>query len=210
MSIEKHSAHQDSQFFPENVEFLGFIGGWDCDIGIGTVHKLFYLIRTSDQDWLEEVVKNSNEVIDRKCVGSNPRDGSKRETAARLLDAHVRSRINYECPVSPYQAGLLTSSELENIITVIAGELKRNSDAAEEAQRQDEAPIVKMARELGLGPRPAGHDHNSWMANCPRTNHWIMISAEQNEFGCGYCRRKGGPSELRAFYETRYPEKLQP
>lgn len=58
---------------------------------------------------------------------------------------------------------------------------------------------------LGLDPRPAGHNHNAWMANCPRTSHWLMISAEQNEFGCGYCRRKGGPAELRAFYETRYP-----
>ena len=51
MSIEKHSAHPDPEFFPENVEFLGFMGGWDCSIGIDTVHKLFYLIRTSDLIW---------------------------------------------------------------------------------------------------------------------------------------------------------------
>lgn len=205
MSKKKHAAHHDPEFFPENVEFLGFIGGWDCDIGIDTVHKLFYLIRTSDMDSLEEVEKYSNDVISRKCVRSIPRDGSEREAAARLLDAHVSSRVRDECPVSPYQSGLLVSGELQNIVTAIAGELKRNREQAEEAQRRYEAPIIKMAKELGLNPRPAGHNHNAWMANCPRTNHWLMISAGQNEFGCGYCRRKGGPAELRAFYETRYP-----
>jgi hypothetical protein len=40
------------------------------------------------------------------------------------------------------------------------------------------------------------------MASCPQgRNHWIMISPSHNEFGCGYCRRKGGPEELRAFYD---------
>ena len=33
MSIKKHAVHPDPEFFPENVEFLGFMGGWDCDVG---------------------------------------------------------------------------------------------------------------------------------------------------------------------------------
>jgi hypothetical protein len=81
---------------------------------------------------------------------------------------------------------------------------------AEKKQRQHEASIITLARELGLNPRPAGHNDNAWLANCPRTNHWLMISVEQNEFGCGYCRQKGGPAELRSFYEARYRQESQP
>ncbi len=29
------------------------------------------------------------------------------------------------------------------------------------------------------------------------------IQSATNQFGCGYCRRKGGPAELRAFVEQR-------
>ena len=105
MPMENHAAHTDPKFFPENVEFLGFIGGWDCDTGIDTVHMLFYLIRTKDLDWLEVVVKYSNRIMSRKCVMSIPRDGSKREAAARLLDAYVRLRVHYECPVPPCRSG---------------------------------------------------------------------------------------------------------
>jgi hypothetical protein len=204
MSMEEH--HADPEFFPANVEFLGFVGGWDCDTGIDTVQILFYLIRTKDLDWLEEVLKYPNSIIGQHCVMSIPRRGSKPEAAARFLDAHVRSRVHYECPVPPYQSGLLTSGELESIVGAITEELTRNSRVATEEQCRHEATIIKMARELGLDPRPAGHNDNAWMASCPQSrNHWITISPERNEFGCGYCRRKGGPQELRAFYNAVRP-----
>jgi hypothetical protein len=203
MSTEEHSKGTDPDFFPKNVELLTFIGGWDCYVGIDTVQTLFYLIRTKEKDWLEEVVKYSNKIMTRKCAMSIPRDGSKREAAAQLLHDHACSRVHHECPVPPYQAGLLTSSELQSIVKAIANELRRNSEAAEEEQCRHEAPIIKMAKELGLGPRPAGHNDSAWMANCPQSrNHWIMISPKCNEFGCGYCCRKGGLQELRAFYDV--------
>jgi len=206
------STKEHQEFFPENVEFLGFVGGWDCFIGVDTVHTLFYLIRTKDLDWLEAVVKYSSTIMSRDCVMSAPRHGSnKREAAARLLDAHVRSRVHHECPVPPYQSGLLTNGELEGIVGAIAEELKRNSRVAEEEQRRHEAPIIKMARELGLDPRPAGHNDSAWMASCPRSrNHWIMISSSHNEFGCGYCRHRGGPPELRAFCDDVRLNERQP
>jgi hypothetical protein len=207
ISVEEHAA--DPEFFPENVEFLGFVGGWDCDTGIDTVQILFYLIRTKDLDWLEVVVRHSGSIMSRSCVMSISRDGSRREAAARLLDAHVRSRVHYECPGPPYQSGLLTKGELESIVGAIAEELTRNRRMATEKQRRYEATIIKMARELGLDPRPAGHNDSAWMASCPQSmNHWIMISPERDEFGCGYCRRKGGPQELRAFYDAVRPTSI--
>jgi len=81
MSTEEHVARTDDpEFFPENVEYLGFIGGWDCDIYVDTVQTLFYLIRTKDKDWLEAVLGMS-----RKCVMSIPRDGSRRQRGSWML-----------------------------------------------------------------------------------------------------------------------------
>ena len=54
-----------------------------------------------------------------------------------------------------------TKAELKSIVRAIAEELKRNSRVAKEEQRQHEAPIIKMARELGLDPRPAGHNDSA-------------------------------------------------
>ena len=69
------STKEHQEFFPENFEFLGFVGGWDCFIGVVTVEMLFYLIRTKDLDWLEAVVKYSSTILSRNCVMSAPRHG---------------------------------------------------------------------------------------------------------------------------------------
>ena len=202
MLEKKLSKTADPDFFPENVEFLGFIGGWDCAVGIDTVQNLFYLIRTSELDYLEVVARYSGRVLSRNCVASIPRHGSRQEAAVRLLGAYVRARVHYDFPVPPYQRGLLTSGELENTVAAVVAELERNSRAADEEQRRREAPIIKAARELGLNPRPAGHDSVAWIADCPRRSHSLMISPSNNEFGCGYCRQKGGPAELQAFCDS--------
>src|SRR5260370_41286035 len=106
-------------------------------------------------------------------------------------------------PDQPYLQGLLTTAELADIVRAVTEELERNALAAETAQRGHEAPIIKLASELGLNPRPAGHNDSAWMADCPRRSHTIMLSPSLNEFGCGYCRRKGRPAQLRAFVEYR-------
>ena len=78
---------------------------------------------------------------------------------------------------------------------------ERNALAAKATQQRQKAQIVEVASELGLNPRPAGHNDSAWMADCPRGSHTIMLSPSLNEFGCGYCRRKGDGAELAAFVE---------
>ena len=121
------------------------------------------------------------------------------KAAMRLLPALVRARIPYEFPRPPYLPGLLRRRELAGIVRAVAEEFRRNSQAADAAQKVGKAPIIELANELGLNPRPAGHNDSAWVADCPARSHTLMLSPSLNEFGCGYCRRKGGPAELEAF-----------
>jgi hypothetical protein len=66
-----------------------------------------------------------------------------------------------------------------------------------ELERAAPSRIVQTATELRLGPEPTGGKVGNWLARCPGTNHTIMISSRREEFGCGYCKVKGGPEELR-------------
>ena len=86
-------------------------------------------------------------------------------------------------------------------------ELKHNELVAKATQQRQKAQIVEVAIELGLNPRPAGHNDTAWIADCPRRSHTLMLSPSLNEFGCGYCRRKGDAAELRAFVD--YVESLR-
>src|SRR6266540_3066003 len=195
-----------------------FVGAWDNDLGIDNINEALFLVRDDRQDLLWSLTtyseKTTRENLDAResgdpawmkseitcgCVAGAPREGTQSKAATRLLDALVRARVHHEFPRPPYLPGLLTIAELADIVRAVTEELERNALAAETAQRGHEAPIIKLASELGLDPRPAGHNDTAWMADCPSRSHTIMLSPSLNEFGCGYCRRKGGPAELRAF-----------
>jgi hypothetical protein len=186
---------------PQVPDNATFIGAWDRDCGVDIFYEALYLTRGNEQDSLESLPDFSENTT---CLKSLPRQGlSERAAATRLLDDYVRARFHYDFPVPPYVPGLLTSQELANIVGAVTKEYARNSAAAEAEELRHPTPIIEMARELNLGPRPAGHNTTAWMAWCPRTDHRLTLSVKDNEFGCGYCCRKGGPAELRAFYEFR-------
>ena len=87
------------------------------------------------------------------------------------------------------------------MVRKIEKELDENKQKAREAETE----IIKVARELGLSPEPTGEGPSYWFARCPGKihgktgNHVFFINAATNSFGCGWCHRKGGVEELRAF-----------
>jgi len=174
------------------------IGGWDSDVGIDAIPEELFLTRTGTQDrlWVRSHLYEG-------CVAGAARTATESEAASELVDMLIRARFPYAGPVPPYLAGLLASDELRDIVDAIVAEVQHNRHKAEAAQSRDEAPIITLARQLGLNPRPAGHSDRAWIANCLRGSHSIMISPSDNEFGCGYCRRHGGLAELQAFYDEQ-------
>src|SRR3989442_5763003 len=98
-------------------------------------------------------------------------------------------------------SGLRAIGELSDIARAVFDEVEHNALAEETTQQRQKAQIVEVASELGLNPRPAGHNGSAWIADCPRRSHTLMLSPSLNEFGCGYCRRKGDAAELAAFVE---------
>jgi hypothetical protein len=64
--------------------------------------------------------------------------------------------------------------------------------------------LIQYCYQEGLYPRPEGNDETKWLANCPTGgNHLILISASSNNWGCGYCKRRGGLAELRQWIDQR-------
>jgi hypothetical protein len=197
-----------------------FLGAWERDLGITELSEALFLVRHDRRDLLwslttdaEKFTKESlaarasgnpnwvNSKCTCACVAGAPRQLTESEAGTVLMSALVRARLLHEFPRPPYIPGLFTTEELANISGAIAEELKRNALAAEAAQLRQEVPILKLAGELNLHARPAGHNSSAWTADCPRRKHSIMISPSLNEFGCGYCRRKGGPAQLQEFYD---------
>lgn len=120
--------------------------------------------------------------------------------AQNLMEALVEARALYASPDAFLLPGLLDKKSFALIMDSVEQE---RSAHQQEAVHFAETPIVIAARECGLNPNPSGTSGTAWLAQCPGTNHFLMIGAAAGEFGCGWCKRRGGIDELRAFAAER-------
>jgi len=99
-------------------------------------------------------------------------------------------------------AGYISLEQFELLhqrVLIDAARREREHEEWSRLARENETEIIHVARELGLRPEPAGFGPVQWYANCPKGRaHRVMITTGDDEFGCGYCRVKGGVDELRA------------
>lgn len=194
-----------------------FLCAYDVHLQIETVTEAAFVRRTVDRDelWLaielgsgvldhlvtsEAMIEiERSQVLSLGCAVVARRASSIESASKKLLDALFRARVGFSWPRKPVLGGTIDEQSFWGLVGAIEAELENN---ARQASR-DESQIIAAARELGMSPEPTGTGPHHWQARCPGTNHGLMIQSATNEFGCGYCRRKGGPQELREFVEQR-------
>ena len=119
-----------------------------------------------------------------------------------LLSEYFDAVCGFYTPVKFLAEGLLLKSDYESIIQRQNETIRRNQEVASKRKTK----IIEVATQLGLHPQPPLLNREIWSARCPGTGHQLYINARKNEFGCGYCCRKGGPKDLRAFVTSRRGE----
>ena len=126
--------------------------------------------------------------------------GSVKEACRRLFKAHIRKWRRYESPGRLITPALLSATDFRAAIEEVRLEIERNQRTAASIDTE----IISVARELKLNPEPKGDSPTNWIAKCPGGKHWITIAPTSNQFGCDWCKVKGGPEELRSFAERRH------
>jgi len=138
------------------------------------------------------------------CAISVPRSRSFDESLIELLSIFFSTGAGALYGVERVIAtGHINKAHVQTLATCLDRYWERKRIEHEEFSRQardNETEIIRVARELGLHPEPAGTSPTQWYARCPvRRGHRLMMTTGNDEFGCGYCRVKGGVDELRAF-----------
>ena len=144
----------------------------------------------TDSLWMEAEPRYRSELI------TAPTQGSKKSACKRLFKAHIQKSQRCESITRLIWPGLLSAWSYRSALKEVVHEINENK---RQADRHSNAEIVEAARALRLRPEPSGDSPNNWIAKCPGGPHSIMVAPTSNEFGCGYCRIKGGPDILREF-----------
>ncbi len=159
---------------------------------VDTIDAVLYFKRAgiTDSVWVETGYDYGADPI------TAPTRGSVKRACKRLFKEHIRHHGGYQFPGKLISAGWLSAWSYRSAVKEVVHEIDENKRRAD---RHSHAEIIETARTLRLRPEPSGDSPNNWIANCPGGPHSIMVAPTSNEFGCGYCRIKGGPDVLREF-----------
>lgn len=144
------------------------------------------------------------------CVFSVPRSRSFDESLIDLVSSYFSTAAGAPCAMEHLIAtGYIGPEQFELLYhRMLLDDARRRREHEEWSRqaRENETEIIHVARELGLNPEPTGIGPVQWYARCPGSRgHSVMITTSNDEFGCGYCRVKGGVAELRAFVAEGRP-----
>lgn len=101
-----------------------------------------------------------------------------------------------------YESNLFSESEFNQMRDIAKITIKEREEKAIINAKDNE--LIRLFNEYNLSPRPSLESIYSWVANCPsKRAHGIEINTKSNEWGCGYCKRKGDINSLREWYESK-------
>lgn len=194
-----------------------FACAYDLDLGVDVFQAALFFRRANQHDelWTGELTSFSTEdiagvhntpkvevhdgVIGLGCVQRAPSKGEKLAACLSLLERYLWGCVGFAWPTGFLVGGLIREDQFKEVVECVEKKRQENKKRA----RQSETEIISVARELTLHPKPLGIGPDAWLANCPGKNHRLLITAAPNSFGCPWCKRKGGPEELRAFVKER-------
>jgi hypothetical protein len=201
---------------------LRHVCSYDLNLGIDLITEAIFFrrLRAIDELWAtNSIPEHLLEAVDsdvQAFVNEDPnvrsvkrslrarRAGNPEESCKAMLDLLFRAYIAwFFWPDRFLRPGIISEAVYNGIVQAIRAEREANSREA----KRHRTGIIRAARKLGLCPQPHGTDTDSWVANCPGTGHPIFFTASANQFTCPWCRRKGGPEELRTFVIERFPSR---
>ena len=174
--------------------------------GFAAADMVAYLVREGgvDEIWTRLDTHRPAEVS-----ASAPSSGSTAEAARSLFPIALRDTLGLGGgPTRFVAAGLIGQEEYDDVVAALEREYSQRraqAEAARSAAKTDDGQgaIVEVAGDLGLYPDPSLQYPHLWTATCPGTGHQLKLDSAKGLFYCGYCRRGGGPDELRAFASER-------
>lgn len=108
-----------------------------------------------------------------------------------VVDHH---RFIYGIPQIDRFGTIVNREDWENILSKIRNKTSTTFNSS----------FIEFLRANGLNPQPHNADKGQWISRCVSGgNHPMMISVFTDEFGCGWCKKKGGQKELENWIKER-------
>ena len=117
-----------------------------------------------------------------------------KENIKHIVIQNIEAHYLYDGLPSLKNSTVFTQVEFDEVINGIIDKKKNFQETA----LKNETELIAFLRKNKLNPKPSGNNSNSWIAKCPSEgNHFIQVVTTKDEWGCGYCNKKGTITEMK-------------
>lgn len=172
---------------------LGFMYGYtDLSFAISGDHKTLYI--------LEEDLTNNTKV---ELTFSITQPFLDTKTAlSHFLVEFMSHPGNFFGRPEYVSSEFLSEMEFKKLLERSINIINERESIAMELTRQNE--LIQYCYQAKLDPEPEGSSPTNWRAKCASGgHHYMLISTQSNQWGCGYCKRKGGLVDLQKWVEEK-------
>lgn len=190
-----------------DFERLAFV---EYETGPGFEVYILYLYRiTKDHyiQWIDLFIDDDNDVektlLQAGSVSHNivcqyqyDWDLTFKENLLTLFAEFIHARSMFDGHIIQFSSDLISDEDYQSILANIE-DRKKNPVHSK---------LLDFMKNNGLQPYAHDAKKGLYLSRCVNTaNHhlYISISAEKEEWGCGYCKRKGGINELKQWINEK-------
>ena len=158
-----------------------------------------YFYRITDDGYIQLAYSYNNSKLSIKAQ-YKLKFQNKKENIISIVSNLIEANYLHDGYPTLKDSVIFTQLEFDKIIS----DIKAPKTILKEKAKQKITPLITFLEEQQLHPMPTGCNENSWTAKCPSGgNHFLQVVTTNDQWGCGYCKRKGGKEELEKWLQER-------
>ena len=150
--------------------------------------RFHYYYRVTDDDYIQMASgyedKEHTICAQYKCTHQDLKSNLK-----NILINYIEAHRLFDGYPSFIESTLFSESEFSDLIESVKNEKTTIKNKAVQLR----TPFIDFLETMNYNPKPTGNTEYSWEIGCPNSEgkHFLMVSTLNDEWGCGYCNRKG-------------------
>ena len=156
--------------------------------------KFYYYYRITNDNYIQIAQGYDNEV-NQICAQFKKTDQDIKSNLEKIMSRYFEAYRGYEEFPEFVESSLFTKQDFKEILEFVNTE----ADTLINIAKKNPSPFIEFLKTNNFNPKPSGNSEYSWKIGCPNAKgrHFLMISTLNDEWGCGYCRKKGNLEEFK-------------
>jgi hypothetical protein len=167
--------------------------------------KFYYYYRVTNDDYLQLATSLDDCDLSIRSKTSIAYKSLK-QNLLLALENELEGMYLYQDLPDFVKSKIITADEFNAVIQ----KLVHKKNGIKQKAKNTVTPLIHYLEEVHLYPKPSGNNEQSWIAKCPSGgNHFLVVVSTTDEWGCGYCKRKGKLEELKKWLSELKSKKDQ-